>query len=152
MSSAPIAQRRHLDEVSRQAEVQSSPEDAVGDPFVEIGVRRGDHAHVHAPRVAGAHGHDLAVLEHAKQLRLERRRHVADLVQEERAAVRQLEPSLAVGRGARERAADVAEQHRFGQLGRYRDAVHRNERPPAPAGCCSGSRAPPAPCRCRSLR
>ena len=76
-------------------------------------------------RLARAHRHDLAVFEHAKQLGLERRRHVADLVEEERAAVGQLEPSLAVGRGAGERAAHVAEQHRFGQLGRYRDAVHR---------------------------
>ena len=95
---------------------------------MEIGVGGGDDAHVHAPRVARADRHDLAVLEHAQQLRLERRRHVADLVEEQRAAVRQLEPSLAIGGRAGERAAHVAEEHRLGQLAGDGDAVHRDER------------------------
>ncbi len=44
-----------------------------------------------------AHPLQLAGLEHAQQLGLLRERHVADLVEEERAAVGQLEAADAVG-------------------------------------------------------
>ena len=47
----------------------------------------------------------LALLQHAQQLHLHRRRRVADLVEEHRAAVRLLEDALAIGDRAGERAA-----------------------------------------------
>src|SRR5690606_29548211 len=52
----------------------------------------------------------LAALEHAEELGLHRQGHVADLVEEERAAVGVLEAALPLAVGAGERAADVAEE------------------------------------------
>jgi hypothetical protein len=87
--------------------------------FAEIRVRRGNHADVDLDRVRVADALELALLQHAQQLRLERGTHRPDLVEEERALVRLLEASLARADGAGERAADVAEelrlQQRFGE-------------------------------------
>ena len=71
---------------------------------------------------------DLAVLQRAQQLRLHLRPHVADLVEEQRAAVRRLEQA-ALGRdGAGERAPGVAEQLGLEQRLGQRRAVDRHER------------------------
>ena len=71
----------------------------------------------------------LAFLQHAQQLDLQRRRHLADLVEKHRAGVRGLKHALRIGDRAGERALDVAEQlgleQRFGQ----RAAVDGHERP-----------------------
>ena len=75
---------------------------------------------------------ELALLQHAQQLRLERRAHGPDLVEEQRAPVRLLEPPLAVADGAGERAAHVAEQLRLEQRFRDRAAVERHEPVGAP--------------------
>src|SRR5205823_11200156 len=79
-----------------------------------------------------ANGTDLSLLQHAEELRLERRRRLGDLVQEERPAARDLEQSLAILEGARERPAPMAEelalQHPLGQ----RRAVDRDEEPVPP--------------------
>ena len=53
---------------------------------------------------------ELAVLEHAQQLHLRGGRHVADLVEEQRAAVGLLEAAGALAIGAGEGAALVTEQ------------------------------------------
>src|SRR5437868_4026629 len=69
-----------------------------------------------------------APLAHAQQLDLERRGHVADLIEEERAAVGDLEqPRLILDR-AGERAADVAEQRALEQVVVERGAVLHHER------------------------
>ena len=52
-------------------------------------------------RLAAADARELALLEHAQELRLERQRHVADLVEEERAAGGRLELADAPLDGAR---------------------------------------------------
>ena len=44
---------------------------------------------------------ELAVLDHAQELGLQLERQLADLVEEERAAVGELEAALALGHGAR---------------------------------------------------
>ena len=58
---------------------------------------------------------DLALLQRAQQLGLQRQRHRRDFVDEERALVRQLEPADARRHGAGERALHVAEQLGFDQ-------------------------------------
>ena len=70
---------------------------------------------------------ELALLQHAQQLHLQRRAHRAHFVEEERALVRLLEPSLPVADGAGERAAHVAEELRFEQRLGNRAAVERDE-------------------------
>src|SRR5690606_23138635 len=62
------------------------------------------------------------------QLRLQRERHVADLVEEQGAAVGDLDLAGRLAHGARERALLEAEQLRLEQRLRDRGAVDRNER------------------------
>jgi hypothetical protein len=63
-----------------------------------------------------------------RELRLQRRIEVGHLVEEEHAAVRQLEPALALARRLRERPAHVAEQLRLDDVGRQRRDRRRHER------------------------
>ena len=72
---------------------------------------------------------ELALLQHAQQLRLQRGDHGADLVEEDRAAVGQRELALLVGDRAGERAPHVAEQLGLEQRLGDRRAVHLDQRP-----------------------
>ena len=99
-----------------------------------------------------AHAFELALLQHAQQLHLQRRAHRAHLVEEQRALVRLLEPALAIADGTCERAADVAEEFGFEQRLGNRTAVDRDKTVARGADCCGGSRARPPPCRSRSRR
>ena len=87
---------------------------------------------VDAPRVESSDPRHLAELEHAQQLRLRRWRQAADLVEEQRAAVGELEEAGLVVAGAEEAAADVAEQLALEQRVVDRRAVDRDEPPLAP--------------------
>ena len=80
-----------------------------------------------------AEPHELALLEHAQQLGLDRRRHLADFVEEQHAAVGLLDASRLGADRAGERAALVAEQLRLEELIGQRRAVDRDERPVAAA-------------------
>ena len=93
-------------------------------------MRGRDDAHVGAALLAAAHALERALLEHAQQLHLHVEAHVADLVQEQRAAVGELEAADARGQRARESALLVAEQLALEQLARNRAAVDGHERPP----------------------
>src|SRR5262249_62026548 len=75
----------------------------------------------------------LALLEHAEELGLDLERHLADLVEEERAAVGELEAAGPRRHRAREGAALVAEELALRQRGRDRRAVHLDERLPLAA-------------------
>ena len=77
----------------------------------EIAVRRGDDADVDLHVLAGRRGAgSISSCEHAEELHLEVQRQLADLVEEERAAVGLLEEAAAVGRRVGERALLVAEE------------------------------------------
>ena len=92
---AAFAQRRQLHRNHVEPVEQILAERSVGDHPREIGMRRRDHAHVDLDRVRVADALELALLQHAQQLRLERGAHRPDFVEEQRALVRLLEPSLA---------------------------------------------------------
>ena len=64
--------------------------------LAEILVRRGEDAHVDVDHVLAADARDLAGLQRAQHLGLRGEVHVADLVEEERAAVRLLEEAAAL--------------------------------------------------------
>ena len=74
---------------------------------------------------------ELLLLEHAQELGLERRRDVADLVEEERAAVRQLEAADLLRDRPGEGALLVAEQLALQQVERDGRAVELDEGAPA---------------------
>ena len=118
MSSRRCAQRRHFDANDVQAVQQVFAEQVFLDARLEILVRRGDDAHVDLDRQLAADAIELAFRQHAQQARLQLRRHVADLVEEQRAAVGLLEASAAQFGRAGERALLVAEQFRLEQIGR----------------------------------
>ena len=95
--------------------------------LLQVLVGRGDHAHVDADQFAPADAEELALGQHAQQPRLQRQRHVADLVEEQRAAVGLFEAAGVAARGAGEGAGFVAEQFAFQQFGRNRGGVERDE-------------------------
>ena len=117
-----------MDLDDREPVVEVAAEAAARDLAEHVAVRGRDDAHVVPLALAAAERHDLAGLEHAQELGLQRDRQVADLVEEQRAAVRRGERALAIAGGAGERALDVAEQVALDQrLGR-RAAVEHDER------------------------
>ena len=72
----------------------------------QVAIGRGDQPDVHAQRPARADAFELAFLQRPKQLRLHVERQIADLVEEQRAAVGDLQPAEArrVRAGERPRA------------------------------------------------
>src|SRR5262245_38786928 len=91
-------------------------------------MRCGDQTHVDADRLAAAEPGDLAFLQRAQELPLRRRRQIADLVEQERSAVGQLEPADAASVRAGERAFLVTEELAFEQAFGQRRTVDRDER------------------------
>ncbi len=85
---AAFAQRRHADADDVEPVVEVLAELAALDRRLEILVGRGEEAHVDAERVLAADRAHALVLQHAQELHLQRERQLADLVEEERAAVR----------------------------------------------------------------
>ena len=126
---AAIAQRwhAHRDDVQAVEEILAEPTglDLTG----EVDVRGGDQADVDATGLAArAEALDLALLQHAQELDLHVAGDLADLVEEQRAAVRGLEPAIARGGGAGERALLVTEQLGLEDRLGDRGAVHRDHR------------------------
>ena len=93
-----------------------------------VDVGRGNQPHVDGLFLLSAEAPDRAFLQHAQQLGLNARRDLGDLVEEQRAGVRQLEAARAPIDRAGERAALVAEDFVLEQRFRNRRAVDRDER------------------------
>ena len=90
-----LAERGHLDHVHVEPVEEILAEAARLHVGVEVAVGRGDDARLDRERARSAQAGDAAVLEHAEELGLRRAGQVADLVQEERAALRRLERARA---------------------------------------------------------
>ena len=93
----PLAQRRQTQRHDVEAEEQILAEQALLDQDAQVLVGGGDDAHVGLDRRAAADGRVLALLQHAQQARLRLHRHVADLVEEQRAALGLLETARSCG-------------------------------------------------------
>ena len=95
----------------------------------QIAVRRRDDPHINRGLdVVGADGLDLSVLQEAQQQRLHAQAHLTHFVEEQRAAMRELELARLVAIRAGEAALHVTEQFGLEQgLGQAR-AVDRDER------------------------
>ena len=124
----PVAQRRDRDVDDVEPVIEVLAEAAGGDLLAEAPVGRGDDAHVDGERAGAADALDFAGLDRAQQLGLGLEREVADLVEEQRAAVGQLEPALLALHRAGERPALVAEQLALDQVLRDRRTVDLDER------------------------
>src|SRR5262249_10097858 len=82
----PLAQGRQEDDKPFEAIIQVRSEPAAGDERLQVLVRGGDEAHVGRERLAAAQPVEALLLEHTQHLGLKRQWHVADLVEQERAA------------------------------------------------------------------
>ena len=121
--------------------------------LVQIAIGGGDDAHVDADGARAAQAQELTLLEHAQELRLRRRRHLGDFVEEQDAAGGQFDLArlrlLRAGKGA----ALEAEQLGLEELLRQRRAIDRDERA-APRGerwwmnrAMTSLPVPDSPCR-----
>src|SRR5207248_11316877 len=105
-----VAQRRHEYRNHAETEVQIFAEASGANLRLQILVRRGEDANVDLDPVRAAHGLERLLLQDAQHLRLRLDAHVADLVEEQRSPVGQLELAAPIRDRAGERPADVAEQ------------------------------------------
>ena len=147
-----LAQRRELDADDIQPVEQILAEGLLRDLLFEVLVRRRDDAHIGLQRFVAADAGEFALLQDAQDFALERQRHVADFVEEKRAAVALLEAADARAGRAGERAFLVAEEFALEQLLGNGRAVDRDEALRAARRCSDGWRGRPVPCRSRSRR
>ena len=116
------ADREHVQPVEIFAELAGL------DGLHRVHVGRRDHPHVHRLLLAAAQPPERALLQHAQQLDLGGRHHLGNLVEEQRAAMRELEhagPAIVrAGEGALLMSEDLALQQRLGN----RRTVDRDER------------------------
>ena len=124
---ASQAERRQPDSDDAQPIVQIAPELPRFDHAPQVAVGGCDDPHVDSPEGGGAERLHLVVLDGTQELGLERRGEVLDLVEEERAAVCELEHARPFLQGAGESPAGVAEELGFGERFRHGRAVHRDE-------------------------
>src|SRR5215813_10187111 len=87
----PLAQCRQMDGEDREPEVEVGPEPPGVHLRPEVSVGGGDEPDVHRQMAVGAHPPDLTGLEHPEELGLKVRGKLADLVQEDGAALGLLE-------------------------------------------------------------
>src|SRR4051812_596732 len=125
---AALAHGRKVDLDRVQTEQQVLPESPSRHFLVEVGIGGREDPDVHATRPRRSDTLEFTRLEHAQQLGLEAERDVRDLVEEERAAVRELEASHAVCLRVGERTFHVAEELAFEYAFREAPRVHRDER------------------------
>src|SRR5690606_16424325 len=114
-----LTQRRQEDRHHADAIIEVGAKLAFLNRLFQIAIGRADKTNVDLHRARSADALELALLQHAQQLGLEGRRDVSDLVEEQSAAVGELETPLSERRRAGESAALVAEklgfEHALGQ-------------------------------------
>ena len=133
---APLPQARKMHADGAEAIVEVLAEQPLSDHAGQVAVRGGEHAHVDADLARAAHVPEGRGIEHPKQRDLRGGAHLADFVQEDRAAGCHLEEARLGAIGAGEGSALVAEQLALQQALLERGAFHGDERagPPRAAG------------------
>src|SRR4051794_19887677 len=107
---AALTQRRDVNRYHVQAVVEVLLKTSIAHHLAEVPVRCRNHAHVDSLRPLRAERFELTLLQNAQQLGLKRRAHRADLIEEDRAAVRERELALLVRRRPGEGSSDMAEE------------------------------------------
>src|SRR5581483_2902024 len=123
-----LAQRRKPDVEHLEAIEEILAKVAAFDRLAQIAVRRSDDAHVGFDDPRAAQPLELALLQHAQELRLRAEAHLADFVQKQRAAGRELDLSRFGLLRTRKGATLVAKQLGCEELLGQRGAVDRDER------------------------
>src|SRR4030095_5211499 len=120
-------ERRHADRNYVEPEKKVLAKPALFHGVFEVAVRGNDDAHVNLDLVVATDGPQRAVLQRAKQLRLQPQGQVADLIEEERAPLAALKKAFPLGPRVGERATRVAEELAFEESFGHGGAVHRDE-------------------------
>src|SRR5262245_44692339 len=92
----PLSQWRDLDRQRGDSVIKVFSKKPLADELLEIFVRGGNHAHVYFARSTLTKGVNLAFLKKPEQLRLQRKRQVADLVEEQSAVLSRTDQSRLV--------------------------------------------------------
>ncbi len=124
---ATLAQRRYFDADHVQAVQQILAEHVLFHAFFQRLVRGCDHAHIDAHGHLAADAIELAFGQYAQQAGLQLRRHVADFIEEQRAAVGLFEAAATQCIGAGERTFFVTEQFGLEQIRSECGRVQRDE-------------------------
>src|SRR5215510_314401 len=127
-----FAQRRQRDRHYVQAVEEVFAEAPPLNLALQVAVGRGDDPHGDLFLLHAADAPEPFLFEDVEQTRLNRRLHLCNFVEEDRALMRQLEQPGLAGYCASERALLVAEELRFEQLSAQTRAVDRDERLVAP--------------------
>ena len=126
---ATVRERRHLQFDDVEPVIEVFTETALPDGFPERCVGRRNDPDVHLAGLAGPEPLELAGLQHAQQLGLPGQGQIADLVEEQRPAVRGFEAAFARLCSPRVGACLGAEQFTLEQVRRQCPCVHPHERP-----------------------
>ena len=124
---APLVERGQRDLDHLEAEVEVLAEAPLIHHGLQIDVGGPNHAHVHPVVSLLADATHAPVVEHLQELGLHLRRHVPDLVEEQRAAVGDLEEAGLVRHRAGEGALRVPEELGLEYVARQRAAVEVDE-------------------------
>jgi len=111
----PLSQRWNHDLDDVQAVEQILAEPSHRHFLAQILLRGAHQADIDVDRFVAPDPLKLAFLQHPQQFDLDDRGNLTDLVEKQRAAMRQLEPPSPLPQGAGERALLMAEQLRFQQ-------------------------------------
>src|ERR1700730_13390224 len=125
---APLAQRRNANVKDVEAVIEVVTELPKRTRILQIPVGGSDDAHVDSDRSRTSESQELTLLQHTQELRLRRRRHLRDLVEEEHAARGQFHlPRLRLLRAC-ERASLESEELGLEKLVRQRRAIYCDKR------------------------
>ena len=97
-----LAQSRQAQSNHVQTVEQIYAEAAVFDALLQVLVSRGNHTHIGFDGTVAAHAVEMAVAQYAQQTGLQLKRHIANFVQKQRAAIGLFKAATAHGLGARE--------------------------------------------------
>ena len=124
----PFAQRRNRNRHGGNPEVQVIAKQLFLHLLLQIAVRGHHDSNVHVDRLRSPHPFESLFFQHPQQLRLNRQRQLANLVQKQRSAVRQIHFSHFARGRTRERALFVPKQLVFHQSFRDRRAIQCHKR------------------------
>src|SRR5215467_9851962 len=136
-----LAQGGNVDRKHVQAVEEILAKCSLLDHGAQITMRGGDHADIDLVRVVAAKPLEFLLLQDPKQFCLELERNVADLVEKQRALVRQFEAPRLLGDRPRKGSLFVPEKLALQQTERYRGTIQLDEGSlPAPAQIVDGAR------------
>ena len=115
-----IAHRRQVNRKYREPVIEVFAEPPLLNRLARLLIRGGQHPHVKFKFLFAAKSSDLSVFQNAQKLRLQRKRHLPDFIQEQRAAICQFEASRTSDDGSCECAFLMPEDFAFDQSFRYR--------------------------------